>query len=740
MKRVMRGASRLLAAGIVAGCCGTALAQPANDTCGSDRPASTIPPIGGSVSGDLTGATRDGSACAGTTGVDVYYYWTPSFTGGVTIATCGNASFDTVVSLHADACPVGSSIACNDDGCGLQSTINPSVTAGTPYIIRMASFGATTGAFTLTVTPLVLPTNDECGPTNPLVTVDVPVVGGNQLATTSLTIDPPTTCGPAPLAGGENDLFYRFVPPTSGPYTFSLCGSSFDTVLSVHTDCPVTSANVVGCNDDSTATVPCSGTFSLQSFLPSLALTGGTTYYVRVAGYGTGRGSFTLTVTSGGPASGACCDPDGTCAVGVGQTCTSPSVFLGDGTTCGAPACPATGSCCNAVTGACSVTFQAGCTETWTSGAVCEPNPCPQPPPPANDACSATAPVLTLGVPTPGSNIFATTDGASSCPGSGSGSDVYFRFTAPTADTYTFTTCSGTVGLDSVLTIHSSCPADASTELGCNDDDFDCPSSGVHSTVVLGLSAGQEVIVRVAGYAGFIPTGDQDAFVLTVTTGGVAPISGACCSVNNTCALSTSAACVGTYQGDGSTCSPNPCSAPTGACCLPSGTCTVTTQLGCAGTYQGDGSGCTPNPCPQAIGACCAASGACSIQTVTACQAAGGTFRGLGTDCNPNLCPQPTGVCCRGATCAGGVPQAQCVGVATSYSNLSATCNSAGNTSSPCCHADFDKNGIVNTQDIFDFLAAFFQANPIADMTGNGAGTPQVQSVFDFLAAWFTPC
>jgi FtsP/CotA-like multicopper oxidase with cupredoxin domain len=42
----------------------------------------------------------------------------------------------------------------------------------------------------------------------------------------------------------------------------------------------------------------------------------------------------------------------------------------------------------------------------------------------------------------------------------------------------------------------------------------------------------------------------------------------------------------------------------TGACCLPSGSCSIVTSSQCAslgGTYQGDGSSCTPNPCPLTV-------------------------------------------------------------------------------------------------------------------------------------------
>lgn len=87
---------------------------------------------------------------------------------------------------------------------------------------------------------------------------------------------------------------------------------------------------------------------------------------------------------------------------------------------------------------------------------------------------------------------------------------------------------------------------------------------------------------------------------VTYTTGGT--ITGACCTGTN-CNELTAADCAtagGTYQGDGTVCSPNPCAVPTGACCFVNGTCTIHTTTDCAaagGTYQGDGTSCSPNPC-----------------------------------------------------------------------------------------------------------------------------------------------
>jgi hypothetical protein len=54
------------------------------------------------------------------------------------------------------------------------------------------------------------------------------------------------------------------------------------------------------------------------------------------------------------------------------------------------------------------------------------------------------------------------------------------------------------------------------------------------------------------------------------------------------------------------------------------------------------------------------------------------------------------------------------------------------------CTADFNGDGSVNSQDLFDFLSAFFAVAPYADF--NRDGVINSQDFFDFLAAFFAGC
>lgn len=362
-----------------------ALAQPANNACSN---AVQLPAAGGVFTGDMSGATRDAlstSCPASQTGTDVYFSITPTSNAIYTIETCGS-SFDTVLSVHAATCPVSMATevagGCNDDACGFQSRVRVLLLSGQSYLIRLGTFNASTagGAYTLQVTQTPQAANDECGTGNPQLTLDTPLNASNIGATTSFVINPASTCGGFSGSGGASDMFYRFTPPSTGAYTFSTCSptSTLDTVISVHGSCADPLTSIIGCNDDAGPSGCASNQFSSSL---TVALTGGQTYAVRVAGYrGTSGGSvgpFTLLVTRSTMATGACCKSSGVCTIALSGTCSDQ--YLGDSVLCSPNPCagPPQGACCT-TSGACELSASDHCTGTymgdWTA---CSPSICP---------------------------------------------------------------------------------------------------------------------------------------------------------------------------------------------------------------------------------------------------------------------------------------------------------------------------------------------------------------------------
>jgi hypothetical protein len=152
-----------------------------------------------------------------------------------------------------------------------------------------------------------------------------------------------------------------------------------------------------------------------------------------------------------------------------------------------------------------------------------------------------------------------------------------------------------------------------------------------------------------------------------------------------------------------------------------------------------------------AFGACCLPDGSCSVADQPSCAHLGGDWHGQGTVCGGlQVCyscplaacpPPPTATIVSGArtpllsisnlhtadrgtyTC---VVSSSCGSVATSAARLGS------------CPADFNNSGVLEVQDIFDFLNAWFAGNLSADF--NNSGVLEVQDIFDFLNAWFAGC
>lgn len=265
---------------------------PANDSCGS---AFNVPV--GTYSGSTTSATNDGATNCGNFGAatpDVWYSFTAPCNGQLLLDTCGS-NYDTVLSVHsACAGTAANTVACDDDGgvCGpqpyRQSSLAATVSAGTTYLVRVSGYNGATGSYTLNVGfSAAVPPNDDCSSA-------IAIGNGTYAGSTTCGVtDGTTTCGTSDLSP---DVWYVYVPVADGALSVDTCGSSYDTVISVHSGCPGTPGDTLACDDDG-----CGYPNSALS-VPVSALT---PYYIRVSGYNGSFGNFVLN-TSFAPANDTC--------------------------------------------------------------------------------------------------------------------------------------------------------------------------------------------------------------------------------------------------------------------------------------------------------------------------------------------------------------------------------------------------------------------------------------------------
>lgn len=106
---------------------------------------------------DTDGPTDAPASCSnyGTLiGSDVWYRYTASCTGVVSISTCNTADYDTRLQVWKGACGEGELLACNDDGeecAGFTSEVEFAGVCGDEYLIRVAGYGMSWGTGTLNI-------------------------------------------------------------------------------------------------------------------------------------------------------------------------------------------------------------------------------------------------------------------------------------------------------------------------------------------------------------------------------------------------------------------------------------------------------------------------------------------------------------------------------------------------------------------------------------------------------------
>ncbi len=120
---------------------------PPNDACADAEPIDEVTnlPI------ETTLALPD-AAGACMTGPNIWYCYTPTETGVLTVSLCGSL-FDTRLAVYEGcACdPLGPELACNDDACGGQSEVAVQVYPGASYLIEVGGDEAVSGEGLLSV-------------------------------------------------------------------------------------------------------------------------------------------------------------------------------------------------------------------------------------------------------------------------------------------------------------------------------------------------------------------------------------------------------------------------------------------------------------------------------------------------------------------------------------------------------------------------------------------------------------
>ena len=139
--------------------CDQVICPPANDDCHN-----AVEIFDGATEFDNLAATTDGpghalcdSANEDRIEADVWFTYTATGDGPVTVSTCNAADYDTWIAAYRRTdCPVNDDriLGCNDDadGCDVTSAITFDAVCGEEYLIRVGGFRHRQGAGTLTIT------------------------------------------------------------------------------------------------------------------------------------------------------------------------------------------------------------------------------------------------------------------------------------------------------------------------------------------------------------------------------------------------------------------------------------------------------------------------------------------------------------------------------------------------------------------------------------------------------------
>ena len=387
-------------------------------------------------------------AAGGTRDTDWYLL---NITEGTTVALSIKSSLDCFAAIVDTAC--GGIIGTATTG-ACPGTTSVCLAPGSYYIVCLTSVfdgypcGGTIGnSYTINVTgtpcDAAAPPNDTCA--NATTAVEGPNPFDNTFAATDYNA---VTCGFGGTAFTK-DVFFRFTAGQTGDFNLSTCTGTapFDTGIEVWSDCPDLGGTLLACNDDG------AGCAAFASSL-NTAMTAGTSYVIRVGGWGGDTGATELVITFIGDAP-SCGD------AGTLSCCTAHATPFCEDAACCTQICAADAFCCDTQWDqVCANAAIAGCTNCQVA-------------PPANDECAAAV-NLPVGV-TPFSTQGATGTTVA-CTKFGNGNiynDIWFSHTATGNGELVISLCGSS--FDTKIAVFDAC---GGALVAC-DDDADAPSTCV---------------------------------------------------------------------------------------------------------------------------------------------------------------------------------------------------------------------------------------------------------------------
>jgi hypothetical protein len=550
-------------------------------------------PFVGSATGCVIPA--DQSACAIASNNTSYFSFTPSESRAYRIKVASN-DIDgayTVLSLQSDCTP-SSQIDCTIGFA--EGTFFPEIELieGIEYRIGVGSSeggGDFIGSGVLTIQP-VDPPGFGCSS----ATVAVLGTNAFDSTGLTEIVDLAGSCSPVPEEFDDkiyNTKYFRFTPATSGVYTISTCGQdkTLWERLAVLTGC-VPADGVLACSDSACF----SGSDPLGSSILGVELTAGVQYTILVGGTtvtDAGPSEFVISPLEPCPAPKPTRQEIEPCGQNINDTCffapdNAETIVVGDsvrgnywasgntrdvdiyrfeitrGTRITLELNGTIPGFAVFVTPQCDIDYFADRTEGFcpalSAGACLPPGvhfvavaplffngfpcgygggngytltlsgePCDASPPP-NDRC-AVATTVFEGT-TQADNLFAETElEQPTC--ALIGRDVWFKFTAPQAADYKFSTC-GSAMFDTGIDIWTNCPDDNGQLIACNSDAFQPGCSPFLSALVVKLAGGQTAWIRIGSQVFVAGSFEAARFALSITRLGSEivcgdPDAGDCC-------------------------------------------------------------------------------------------------------------------------------------------------------------------------------------------------------------------